>query len=158
MLKKFLQQDDLTTKDPDSVLFTSLLPLMYMNSLHVRARCCSVRRQYLRSQRARKPHLGHTYNKLEEARYRLRRSIEDAKDGLEQLTTYLCVSGLEDRPQELCYLGATKEHTKAQQEAIRPELEIPDHLQLQVGNLTLQESKKSIELSNYQIQEGKRGK
>ena len=91
MLKKVLQQDDLTTTDPDSVLFTSLLPLIYLNSLHVRARCCSVRRQYLRSQGARKPHLGHTHNNLEEARYQLRRSIEDAKDGLEQLTTYLCV-------------------------------------------------------------------
>ena len=89
--QKVLQQDDLTTTDPDSVLFTSLLPLMYLNSLHVRARCCSVRRQHLRSQGTRKPHLGHTHNNFEEAGYRLRRSIEDAKDSLEQLTTYLCV-------------------------------------------------------------------
>lgn len=42
-------------------------------------------------------------------------------------------------------------------EARRLESEMRDHLQLQVGNLSLEESRKSIELSNFQVQEGKRG-
>ena len=42
-------------------------------------------------------------------------------------------------------------------EARRRELELRDFLQLQVGKLSLEESKKSIEMSNVAIEEGKRG-
>ena len=41
-------------------------------------------------------------------------------------------------------------------EACRLEAEIRDYLQVQAGHLALLESRKSIELSNYQIQESKR--
>ena len=42
-------------------------------------------------------------------------------------------------------------------EACRLETEIRDYLQVQAGHLALLESRKSTELSNYQIQESKRG-
>ncbi len=46
---------------------------------------------------------------------------------------------------------------QARLEASRLETEIRDFLQLQTGELALQESRKSIELSNSQIEEAKRG-
>lgn len=44
------------------------------------------------------------------------------------------------------------------QEAGRLESQVRHYMQLQVGELALQESKKSIELSNQQIEEGRRVK
>ncbi|CAF9919847.1 MAG: hypothetical protein ALECFALPRED_001319 [Alectoria fallacina] len=46
---------------------------------------------------------------------------------------------------------------QAHLEAHRLENEIRDYLQLQIGELALQESRKSIELSGSQIEEAKRG-
>ena len=58
----------------------------------------------------------------------------------------------------LLYRQIKEESISIAEEACRLEAEIRDHLQLQGSKLALKESKKSIELSNHQIYEGKRVK
>lgn len=43
------------------------------------------------------------------------------------------------------------------QDALQCEVEIRDYLQVEVGRLALLESRKSIEMSDTQIKEGRRG-
>ena len=61
-------------------------------------------------------------------------------------------------PEGLFYPQIRKESIAIAEEACRLEAEIRDHLQLQGSKLALEESKKSIELSNNQIYESKRVK
>lgn len=56
-----------------------------------------------------------------------------------------------------CYHDTAEEVKDLVQEASRLEGQIRDYLQLRTGELALEESKKSIEVSNQQLQEGKRG-
>ena len=56
------------------------------------------------------------------------------------------------------YPQIKEESISIAEEASRLEAEIRDHLQLEASKLALEESRKSIELSNYQIYEGKRVK
>ncbi|MCJ1326394.1 hypothetical protein MMC10_003058 [Thelotrema lepadinum] len=88
----------------------------------------------------------------------LRRSIEDSRDGLYQFKKI--VTGIlgETVHKEDIMNDVSNEFDAAIAESIRLELEMKDYLQLQVGDLALQESRKSIELSNAQIEEAKRVK
>ena len=60
-------------------------------------------------------------------------------------------------PKSPAYLQIKQERDQIHDEARRLDTEVRDYLQLVVGNLSLEESRKSIELSNQQILEGKRG-
>ena len=61
-------------------------------------------------------------------------------------------------PEALFYARIEEESISIAEEASRLEAEIRDHLQLQSSKLALEESRKSIELSNNQIHESKRVK
>ena len=60
-------------------------------------------------------------------------------------------------PESSAYLKVKQETSQIHNEARRLDAEVRDYLHLVVGNLALEESRKSIELSNQQILEGKRG-
>ena len=62
-----------------------------------------------------------------------------------------------ETPQNEPSIAIEDELQQAHLEALRLETEIREYLQLQTGELALQESRKSIELSNSQIEEAKRG-
>lgn len=63
-----------------------------------------------------------------------------------------------EKLKEESFLNAIQICDHACDEAHRLEVEIKDHIQLINGQQALQESRKSIELSNAQIRESKRGK
>ena len=87
----------------------------------------------------------------------LRRSISDAEDGFAQLRNL----GTDILGASLDQYDSFKElQTRLSsviQESMRLESEIKDYLQFQVGDLSLEESRRSIALSNIQIEEAKRG-
>ena len=66
---------------------------------------------------------------------------------------YICTMAL----QSVVFRNTRTDHDALISEARRLEAEIRDYLQFEVGDLSLRESKKSIELSVSQIQEAKRG-
>ena len=89
---------------------------------------------------------------------RLRRSIEDAHDGIHQFKRVISRTMGEKVHGESSIRDLYAGLNAILAEGARLETEIKDYLQLQVGNLALEESKKSIELSNAQIEEAKRVK
>ena len=83
--------------------------------------------------------------------------MEDFEDDLNYLRRYLRSQVSSDTLSDRSWLKVEEDLIETRQEASRLEAEVRDWLQLQVGEWALQESKKSIELSNRQIEEGKRG-
>ena len=96
---------------------------------------------------------------LYELRYALRRMVEHSEDLhiFKQVRRFTHSQMPCDTPQDEPYIEIEDQLQQAHFEARRLETEIRDFLQLQTGELALQESRKSIELSSSQIEEAKRG-
>ena len=161
-----------TTEDSADLLFKSLIPVLWLNMFSIREKCHLIREDYykfivprdifLKSLQKAQPRHRYVREKptrledLFEWRKDCRRMIEDSEDTLEQIRRFI-------RPQRVC--GKRRERpwiehetNQVHLEAHRLEAEIRDYLQLQTGVVAIQESRRSIEVSNLQIEEGRRGK
>lgn len=138
-----------------------LIPLFYLNIFRVRNLCESIRHEYhgLDNGLA-------SFNETEretvtsglpKERLRLRVMVEDSEDALDHFLRYVDSQKSADLLSTKSWMKADEDIKRTHREAVRLEAQIRDYLQLQVGEWALQESKKSIELSNRQIEEGKRG-
>ena len=90
--------------------------------------------------------------------FELRRTLEDAEDNISGIITYLSHKSDPAWPQEPSYISMNADLKRLIEEARRVEAEARDYMQLQAGKLALEESRRSIELSNVQIRESKRGR
>ena len=90
-------------------------------------------------------------------RYLLRRMVEDFEDSYQRLRDRMHSPMKQDTPQSQSLMTLEGDLQQSSLEATRLETEIRDYLQLRIGELALQESKKSIELANSQMEEAKRG-
>ena len=139
------------------------MPLLHMDCLSIRAQFLRLRRTFLELQAAMNrdnvsPQIvNQTSSKLHQDRFWLRRSVEDSEDGVIHFERYISVEDTNYLPKSAAYLSIKQEIGQINNEARRLDAEVRDYLQLVVGNLSLEESRKSIELSNHQILEGKRG-
>lgn len=161
-----------TAEDSAYLPFRSLIPILWFNMFSIREKCHSIRETYykfivprdtfLKSLLKTQPRYRYVREKstrLEdffEWRKDIRRTIEHSEDTLKQIQRFV-------RPQRVC--GKWRERSSIEDdinqvhfEAHRLEAEIRDYLQLQTGVVAIQESRRSIELSNLQIEEGRRGK
>lgn len=138
--------------------FRPLAPLQYLHIFTIRRHCSEVREKYKKfidpsNVLAKRTSLEDLY----EMRVGLRRMVEDSEDNSEQLRRFMRSQQTLDVRQERSFITIEDDLKQSRLEARRLETEIRDCLQLQTGELALQESRKSIELSNLQIEEGKRG-
>ena len=97
-------------------------------------------------------------NDLDRQRLKLRRTLEEAEDYVSQIFRYLSSEVDSDWSKEPSYLSIKSDWRSLIDEARRLETEVRDEMQLQVGRLSLEESRRSIELSTIQIRESKSGK
>lgn len=142
--------------------FRSLAPLLRWSTFRTREKCCLVREGYSKFVTPRKSLVRWQGNEttlegLFHMRLDLRRMIEDSEDGFEQFRRFTRSQQINDVPQTKSSAMVEDEIQQTHLEAHRLEIEIRNFLQLQIGELALQESRRSIELSNLQIEEGKRG-
>ena len=139
--------------------FGPLTALLQFNMPLFRLECRVARAYYLQ---ATKPRHTKTVEKslkdVFERRYLLRRMIEDSEDNSLRLRDYTHSLMRYDTLQSQSLMTLEGDLQQTRLEATRLEAEIRDYLQLQTGELALKELKKSIELSNFQIEEAKRGK
>lgn len=94
---------------------------------------------------------------LNSQRMRLRRRIEDFEDTGTHTFGYLSLQSGVDRSRELTLREANADTMTLISEARRPKAEVRDFIQVQVSELSLEESGKSIELSSAQILQAKCG-
>ena len=144
-------------------IFFPLLPLLYMNCYKMKAQLLLLRRGYMAQQAAQ--HADDIDSKrvkqvsfgLHQKRYWLRRSIEDSEDGIRHFEEYVHAQDAGHLLHSSAYLEVKQEAEQIHKGARRLDTEVRDYLQLVTGESSLEESRKSIELSNHQILEGKQG-
>lgn len=161
LLKWCLEKDEEPAVGATNLILQPLIPLLYLGIFRIRNFCESIRQKY------HELHNGTMtsydvenegfISKLPANRFRLRAMVEDSRDDLDHFLRYIRSQKPADFLLTNSWLKAEEDLKRTHQEAARLEAQIRDYLQLQVGELALQESKKSIELSNRQIEEGKRG-
>lgn len=96
-------------------------------------------------------------NEMEEVRFRLRRWISYYERTWNDFSCFLRTQGVRNFQHYEPFSIISEESKHCLEVAHGLEAEIRDWLQLRVGSLALQESKKSIQLSNLQMEEAKRG-
>ena len=156
-----------TERDPSmrysaDLLLRPLVPMLCFNMFSIREKCDWRRENYDQSN----THLEsfRSATRLEDLfkwRNDLRRTVEKSEDTLDQIPRFLNSARIlslqrRKKPSEQLWIG--NEIKKVHLEAHRLETELRDYLQLQTGVVAIDESRKSIQLSNLQIEEGKRGK
>ena len=146
-----LKADGLTsTITSNSLAFSTLVPLVYMSTFLVDKQCRDTRYFYLdllRSSLDPDSREG-LLSSLDTSRCNLRRLIEESKGDSEQLRRYITPQGLTDLVGDCTQVQ--EYYNRVHESALRLEIEIRDFS-------ALEESRKSIELGNLQIQENKRG-
>ena len=159
------------THSNNDLLLESLLPLLQLDILRIRELCSFIRGNFVRLKSPRYKNNGQNIveylaptpgvDKIPDELYRyrtvLRSVIEQFEDEAEPLTDFLSSEIGEQSTENLAYIRIERARGWVLKEASRLEAEIRDYLQVQSGHLALVESRKSIELSNHQIEEAKRG-
>lgn len=146
------------------LVLAAMSPLLYVEAYRVREASnkarwtyCAVTEDKIRGwNRSGLEHIGQ--RNLDRERHVLRRTLEEAEDHVSQIFSYLGSEFDTDWFEEPSYLSIKADWGSLMDEAHRLESEVKDYMQLQVGNLSLEESRRSIELSNIQIRESKSGK
>ena len=142
------------------LLLKPLFPLIYLDLFRIRNFCEVLRYNY--EQLLGSPNFDLHYagqEKLEKIhsdmpndRLRLRAMVEDSEDGLNHLLRYIRSQECADRLLSKSWLRVEEDLRATHDGARRFETQLRDYLQIKVGEWALQESKKSIELSNRQIE------
>lgn len=136
-----------------------VLPLLYLNLFEFRCRGRHLRETFDRILHTLDSSIeeGTDYYTLSFGRTRLRLHMVDAENDWCRFVKYMSTHlhhGFSTMPFRQDYEDELKEYMA---EADRLESQVRDYMQLQVGSLSLQESRNSIELSNRQMEENKRG-
>lgn len=162
----------------EALLFGSLLPLLQLDILRMRARCSHVRSKIQPAKSravdlikyelkgASSTHIEAILNstvvdtadaRLYQYRISLRSCIEGFEGLSQPLSRFISSQLTPELTTSPAYNRNAGERVLLLKEAHSLEAEIRDFLQLQAGQLSLLESRKSIEVSNTQLQESKRG-
>ena len=152
ILDQLLKRSDSAATGNEHLLILSTLPLMHLDTLHMRANMRSLRRAHIRDIEN-----AEVANTVKRERNMLRRHIEDSETSSKNFATYAHSHEGGDllRRQDFMIIEELWRNTLSQARLL--ETEVRDNLQLQASQLSLQESRKSIELSNQQIEENRRG-
>lgn len=179
LLMSSMKQHPDCTIGEEGLLFGCLLPLLQLDILRMRARCAHVRSTFqmekilvfapvqfeIESAWDRGYWTGHVTtfedtadSTLYRNRVFLRSIIERFEGTTEPLVRFISSQLAPQLTTRPSYHRIVEDRGSLLKKALSLEAELRDYLQLQVGQLSLIESRKSIEVSNNQLQENKRGK
>ena len=152
LLDQLLKENDSAVDGKEQLLILSTLPLMHFDTLHMHAIMRSLRCAYIRS-------IEDTEyaDDVKHRRTMLRRHIEDSEMSSKNFARYVHSQERGDLLRRQEFMRIEELWRDALSQARLLETEVRDNLQLEASQLSLQESRKSIELSNHQIEENRRG-
>ena len=152
LLSQLLETNSGVVATDNELLLVSMIPLLYVEAAIIRQTS-----NFLRKVLSQKDY-GSNYSMLSPLRFRLRRRLEDSSISRSQFQKYARLRHQIDPVTDDNYRDSQLEWSTAIEDARNLEIEVRDSLQLEVGSLALEESRKSIERSDQQIQEARRGK
>lgn len=144
-----------TKTSVEDLSFICLLPLLHVRLDEVRIRSIKVKDRLAFPETGKE---GSVVTSLYDKRSSLRCLTNELQDDWSSVLRYMRSCFTWDPSGKSCYQGTEANVTDIVQLASRLEGHIRENLQLQTGKLALEESKKSIEVSNQQIGESKRGR
>ena len=170
-LRFFLGQTHDQAWNNATLILSSFSPLIYAEARSLRSRINTERQHFATIPKGLSSPLAgfnnFNYDNLSHGEYEedlnnrrllLRRHSEHFQDTVDEILRYVRFEVKAEWSQEHLYDKLRTESEGLLKEASRLETEIRDNMQVQVGSLALQESRKSIELSNLQIREARSGK
>ena len=165
LLNKYVNEDCHLDFEANAILLTAMMPLLRIEILRLRGQCSMIdsvlrRVQYdveypERNIAGRKEE---RYNALEKHRFWLRRRLENLQESRESFQNFARTQNAANWLGNQTWLSQDAKIREALAMSRTKELEVRDYMQLQIGNLSISESRKSIQLSNQQMNEAKRGK
>lgn len=165
LLGKYVYQGQSFGAEDNTLLLTAILPLLHLEILRLRVQSGTIESAFLDVQyRLGKPTLypnerkTQYYQDLDEQRFWLRRRLERLEESKRGFTKYVHLQQATKWLEVETWQKLDDDIKEAIIEARAREAEARDYMQLQIGNLSISESRKSIQLSNQQIDEAKRGK
>ena len=165
LICKNIQQSFGMDEESQNPLLIAMSTLLHVEKLGVRVRCRIVQSALLRVQYMNEnvsdssEGYGKTvYEALDRQRFWLRRKREDIEESRSRFINYAASQGATAWLESKVWISQDEEIGEAVSEAQTREREALDYMQLQIGNLSILESRKSIELSSKQMDEAKRGK
>ena len=152
-------------RDDKAPLLNAITPLLYFESLHVRTQSQVVQSALLDVQyqvehpRERSDALMQSiYSDFEKQRFWLRRKLEGLEESRNRFIKYVRSQDAATWLEGTSWLSQDEDIRETVMEARAAEAEARDSLHLHFGTLSFWASKKTIELSDRQIDETKRGK
>ena len=157
VVKNFIVQDRDVQPTKQSLLLAAISPLLYAEVTRMTDHINRIHKVYtivvFKSRDSR-----FSQEDLATDRTELRRITEMSEDILAQFSRYIGSEGPSDISNQPSYVSVVANLRSLIADARRLEAEVRDFKQIQIGDLALKESYKSIELSNAQIREAKSGK
>ena len=158
LLRRHLEISPSSVLEPETVLPKTVIPLieLLLENLRDRITADNARVLGLCRGKSKQDSLENREQLLEDMRFNLRQQKLDFGRCVRECTKHLKAQGLKG-PEEDPFLVVNDNIHALYQDIDDLETSIRDWLQLRYGNLALEESKRSIELSDLQIKESKRG-
>ena len=158
-------KDCYVDSEVDAILLVAVLPLLRHEILRLRSHCSmtdavlrwvqfDVENPRLNTGGKKEEH----YNMLDKNRFWLRRRLEGLQESRDNFQNLARSQNAANWLGTRTWLSQDADIREALAMARTKELEVRDYMQLQIGNLSISESRKSIQLSNQQMNEAKRGK
>ena len=159
-VEHFTVQERDATLTKAFLLLAAVSPLLYAQAYQVKNRIDRLQFTYvkIRGRTSKAQNTNDLDGYLHIWREDLRRTVEATEDLVGQTLGYIGSEAHPNWSQETSYLSIKADMTSLIDRGRRLETEVRDFMQLRIGNLALEESRKSIELSNSQIREAKSSK
>lgn len=165
LAKKYVLDHNGIDAEGDALLFIAMLPLLHMEVFRLRVEYRMVQSALLETQPSQQKRADldqavddFIYRHLGESRFRLRRKFEGLEENINHFARYVRSQGAEKWLEGRVWMSQKEKIREAIIEARAAETEARDYMQLQIGDLSISESRKSIQLSSQQMDEAKRGK
>lgn len=164
-VENFMAQGRIANPSTALLLLAATSPLLYMEAYRVQEASNGLQGTYKKLAKNRmqggdnsdRPHR-QLEKDLDIQHLNLRRTLEEGEAHVSQVFRYLLSEVELNRSKHSSYVSMKADWRRLIDEARCLEAEVRDYMQLQVGNLSLEESRRSIELSNIQILESQSGK
>ena len=165
LLSKYVYKHCYVDSEADAILLTAVLPLLHLEIVGLRGQLIMldfmlrhVQFDVENPQEAVEVEKHAHYNLLDTHRFWLRRRLEGLQESRDTFQKFARSQNAENWLGSTNWLDQDATIREVLAMARTKELEVRDYMQLQIGNLSILESRKSIQLSNQQMNEAKRGK
>ena len=165
LLSKCVYKDNYVDLEVDATLLIAVLPLLRLEILRLRGYCSMIVSVLIVVQFdveklawTTEEKRGERYNMLDKHRFWLRRRLEALQESRDKFQNFVRSQNAATWLGTKTWLSQDADIREALAMARNKELEVRDYMQLQIGNLSISESRKSIQLSNQQMNEAKKGK